>query len=102
MCLRLAVPAQAASTSVVKVFPPNSDSHYNDFGQFSEGVALSFFNTIDDERGWCFVDPSGRETTPSHYYALGNLSDGLAAVLNSNGWGFVNVLGQFVVPLPVQ
>lgn len=99
LCLGLAVPAQAASTSVVKVFPPNSDGHYNDFGQFSEGVALSFFNTIDDERGWCFVDPSGRETTPSHYYALGNLSEGLAAV-NVDGrgkWGYIDRNGTMVI-----
>lgn len=100
LCLGLAVPAQAASAAVVKVFPPNSDNHYSDFRQFSEGVAVSFFNTIDEDRGWFFVDPSGKETTPRHYYNLGSLSEGLAAVQDDrNGaWGYIDRNGTMVVP----
>jgi WG containing repeat len=74
------------------VIPPiDLDTRY---GSFHEGLARY------SDRGWGFIDRSGRIVIPAKFYEAGDFSEGLAVIRSSekSGFGYINQKGRLVIP----
>ncbi|MFY9618838.1 MAG: WG repeat-containing protein [Pyrinomonadaceae bacterium] len=76
----------------VVIPPKNYDTRY---GAFHEGLAKY------TDRGWGFIDRSGRIVTPAKYTEVGDFSEGRAFVAGTERqrYGYINKEGQLVIPL---
>ena len=77
-------------TGRLAIPPRNYDTN---FGTFHEGLAKY------TDRGWGFIDPSGRVVIPAKYPMVGDFSEGLAYVspTGDQRYGYINKLGELVI-----
>lgn len=72
-----------------RVFAPKG---YDFVGTFQDGVA-----TVCRNRAWGFIDNSGKEILPVHYFRVRDFSEGLGAVFFPKGWGYIDRRGNTVI-----
>ena len=75
---------------------------YYTIGDFHEGLACASRVDLDDERKivYGFLNTKGFEAIPFIYQGAADFSDGLARVIRKDFRGFINTIGEEVLPVP--
>lgn len=83
--------------STGKEFVPTIYRDIENFYESTAAVAIEGANSKSIL--WGIVDnKTGKVILPCKYQAVGELSEGLAAVMENNRWGFVNLKSEMVIP----
>jgi len=56
---------------------------------------------VDTSR-WGFIDHTGTLVIPMEFEEAGSFSEGLAPVMQGGYWGFINTLGEVVIPFTIR
>ncbi len=66
---------------------------YDGAGNFSDGLAAVYL----EDKGWGFIDMSGKEVIELQFSSVRYFSEGLAGVQVGDKWGFIDKTGQVVI-----
>jgi hypothetical protein len=66
---------------------------YDGAGDFSDGLATVYL----EDKGWGFIDKTGKEVIKPQFEGAGIFSEGLAGVQVKDKWGFIDKAGHVVI-----
>ena len=75
------------------------EPRFHDARPFAHGVAAVSSTRMADGPRWGLIDLNGEEVLPERYQHIGPFSGGLARVQRAGNQGFINSLGEMVIPV---